>query len=642
MRQPFRARRPLAILIIAALLTGLTLSFPGSSVFAAGPMVIDEVRAAGGGRSGSTVGGTAIEIHGENLSNVVEVLINGRPALSVKVINDTLVTAVTPPGGLADVGSATVTVVDVNSQTASLPSAHPLTFEYVASEPKITQPLAPNKGGLRGGEQVVITGEDFHPDAAVYFGNLRAWPVTWNHAGELIATAPARATLGPVEVKVSNPDGGTVTVPNAYTYVIVPRITALTPNWDRPGGGALVTITGSNFPSTTQVTFADVAATVVQVDSSGEWMQVIAPPGQGGACVTVSVMGPDGVPGILEGAFCYPLSFDPPEVWSVTPAQGGLNGGDRVVIEGKGFVTGARVFFGQGPTRQEAIVRNVLPDRIEVDTPPHPAGDVRVTVQNPDIEGMAGEIGYLDNAFRYAIAEDMMLLTSVTPDEGSVAGGTRVRIHGVNLKPLATHEIQVTFGGIPAGPVTEIYVDDTLIAYEVVTPAGGSIGEEFVPPQAVDVAVLVVPRDPSNPDLRSERAVLRDGFRYVLPPSDPQLERVEQADKLGYNRGPAASSFLVRLHGTDFRAPAKVWFNDVEATDVFVHEGGEMITARAPAMGQPTVAYVRVQNPDGAETTLYAAFFFDGNSMHLYSVAPTEGSTLGGTEVTLHWRQPRP
>src|SRR5690606_2961732 len=112
------------------------------------------------------------------------------------------------------------------------------------------------------------------------------------------------------------------------------------------------------------------------------------------------------------------------------------------------------------------------------------------------------------------------------------------------------------------------------------------------------------------------------GFRYVLPPSQPQLDRVEQTDRRGYNRGPAASTFSVTLHGSDFRAPAQVWFNDVPATDVFVHEGGNAITARAPLMGQPTVAHVRVQNPDGASDTLYAAFFFDGNSMHLYSVAP--------------------
>src|SRR5690606_10625272 len=105
----------------------------------------------------------------------------------------------------------------------------------------------------------------------------------------------------------------------------------------------------------------------------------------------------------------------------------------------------------------------------------------------------------------------------------------------------------------------------------------------------VDVAVLVTPHDPLDPELRSERAVLRNGFRYVLPPSQPQLDRVEQTDRRGYNRGPAASTFSVTLHGSDFRAPAQVWFNDVPATDVFVHEGGNAITARAPLMGQPTV-----------------------------------------------------
>src|SRR5690606_4990589 len=113
----------------AALLTGLTLSFPGTAVQAAGPMVIERVEVAGGGQSGSTVGGTAIEIYGENLGEVVAVLINGRPATNVRVHSETLVTAVTPPAGLADVGATTVTVVDLNNQTATLPSSHLWTFE---------------------------------------------------------------------------------------------------------------------------------------------------------------------------------------------------------------------------------------------------------------------------------------------------------------------------------------------------------------------------------------------------------------------------------------------------------------------------------------------------------------------------------
>lgn len=631
-RQP-QWRRPLALLVVAALLTGLTLSFP-APVSAAGEMEITAVEVTGspGVRSASTVGGTRISIFGDNLLGVTQVLINGRQATGVTVISAMQVTALTPPAGLADVGKATVTVVRGN-ESATLPSSALTTFEYIASAPQIIGALAPDKGSLLGGEQVTINGADFHPEAEVYFDNVPAWQVTWKNAGQLVVTAPPRAELGTVDVRVSNPDGGEAVA--TYEYVIVPRITSITPNWARPGGNVEVLITGSNFPPAAQVKFGNANAAVTASDPNGEWLRVTVPPGQGGACVTVAVLGTSGVWGTLPNAFCYMLSFDAPIITGVTPSQGGLAGGDIVTVEGSGFVTGARVFFGQGATQREAFVRNVWPNRIEVETPPHAAGDVRVTVRNPDVEGTPGDEGFLDNAYRYAIPEDMLLITSVTPNEGPVSGGTRVLIHGVNLKSLADYDVDITFGGISAGPVTAVPgPDGRPSAYEVTVPPGGALDGEFQPPQPVDIAVLVTPK-PHNVDGRSERAVLRDGFRYTLPPSQPKLTEVEQTDRPGYNRGPAASPFSVTLTGTDFRAPAKVWFNDMQATDVTVHEGGTKITAIAPRMGQPTVAHVRVENPDGASDTLFAAFFFDGNTMQLYSIAPTEGSTLGGTEVTL-------
>lgn len=624
-RQP-RWRRPLALFIAAALLTGLALSFP-APVWAAAP-VITEVYVTNNPstRTGSTVGGTPITIVGTDLANVTQVLVGGRPATDI-IATATAVTAVTP--AVTSAGGAEVVVVTGDGYRAILPATHAHTFRYVQSTPVIIS-VTPAYGSTLGGETITLTGTEFHPEAAVYFGNEPAVSVQWLSTQQMQVVAPSRGSVGTVTIRVVNPDGG-ASGPNdpnaAYEYAHIPRIEVVTPSWGPTSGGTEVTITGSNFPANpipSQVKFGGVPVQQIK-EATTEKLVVVTPPGDG--CVDISITS-GSFTGTRAGAFCYRVTTPVPVIADLVPSQGSVLGGDEVVIHGSGFIDGATVYFGDVPAQVELVT----PNTITVKTPPHAAGDVKVTVTNPGIGGSPDQTGAKDNAFRYAIPENMLIITSVTPNEGPVSGGTQVLVHGENLKPINDYNVVVTFGGIQAAESSiseERDANGKLIAYKVVVPAGGSIEGTF--PQTVDVAVLATAIG-GGP---SERAVLRDGFTYTLPPSSPEIDRVEQTERPGYNRGPAASSFSVTLYGTDFRAPAKVFFNDKPATDVTVHEGGNMITATAPVMGQPTVAHVRVENPDGASHTLYAGFFFDGNTMQLYSIAPTQGSTLGGTVLTL-------
>ena len=74
---------------------------------------------------GATVGGTALTITGTSLSYTRQVKIGGVVATNVAVVNETTVTAVTPPGVA---GLATVTVTTVGGNTATLSAA----FTYYA------------------------------------------------------------------------------------------------------------------------------------------------------------------------------------------------------------------------------------------------------------------------------------------------------------------------------------------------------------------------------------------------------------------------------------------------------------------------------------------------------------------------------
>jgi formylglycine-generating enzyme required for sulfatase activity len=85
-----------------------------------GPPAVSAINPA----SGSMAGGTSVMITGMNFTGVTAVTIGGNAAASVSVVNDTTLTAVTPPG---TVGSASVVVINPGG-----PSAANTLYTYLA------------------------------------------------------------------------------------------------------------------------------------------------------------------------------------------------------------------------------------------------------------------------------------------------------------------------------------------------------------------------------------------------------------------------------------------------------------------------------------------------------------------------------
>jgi hypothetical protein len=110
---------------------------------------------------------------------------------------------------------------------------------------------------------------------------------------------------------------------------------------------------------------------------------------------------------------------DPHAVLGANPPHGPFAGGQRVLIQGKGFGSDARVWFGSVEVDPTTIVP-IDPSRVQVNAPPGTAGPVDLTVQNGDDEStrrtLAG--GYAYDPI-YAV-----------PSSGPVAGGTAVDIFG--------------------------------------------------------------------------------------------------------------------------------------------------------------------------------------------------------------------
>jgi hypothetical protein len=246
--------------------------------------------------SGSTSGGTAVNIAGANFVAGATVSIGGAAATGVTFINANNLTATTPAG---TAGAQNVVVTNPDAQFGSLIGG----FTYVLPAPTTTG-IVPASGTTAGGTPVTITGTHFVAGAAVTIGGAEATNVVFVNATSITATTPA-GTLGVKDVVVTNPDGQLGTLAGGFTYTepVAPIVTGINPNSGPVAGGTAVTITGTNFVAGATVTIGGVAAMDFSVVSATS-ITATTPAGTLGA-KDVVVTNPDTLFGTLPGGFTY-------------------------------------------------------------------------------------------------------------------------------------------------------------------------------------------------------------------------------------------------------------------------------------------------------------------------------------------------
>jgi IPT/TIG domain len=257
----------------------------------------------------------------------------------------------------------------------------------------------------------------------------------------------------------------------------VPFVNNVSPNSGTVAGGTVVTITGVDFTVGATVTFGGTAATNVAVVNNTTIMAT-TPAGSAGM-VTMTVTIPGGQSGSLTNAFTY---IGQPTVSSLSPNNGLTSGGTAVTITGTNFAAGAAVTFGSAAATNVIVVNNTT---ITATTPMGSTGVVTVTVTN-----VGSQSGSLANGFTYVVGAPAV--SSVSPNNGPVAGGTAVTITGTNFAAGAA----VTFGSAAATNV--IVVNNTTIT--ATTPVGS----------AGTVTITVT-------DVGSQSGSLANGFTYNAP-----------------------------------------------------------------------------------------------------------------------------
>jgi hypothetical protein len=523
---------------------------------------------------GSTAGGSSITIVGANFQAGATVEIGGTAASSANVISATQINATAPPHAA---GTFDIRVTNQDGQSAVLARS----FTYIV--PSIVTSVTPNSGPTIGGTTVNIQGTNFQAGATVNFGGVAAASVVVNSPTSITAVTSVHSA-GPVDVAVTNPDTSTGALSNGFMFVSPPSVTAVAPNRGPVAGGTSATVSGTGFVSGASVRFAGTLASSVSF-VSGTQLTAVTPAGSAGAA-TVQVTNPDTQTGSVVGGFTYE-QLAAPVVAGVTPNSGPTAGGTLVTISGAGFVSGATVRFG---TTLATSVSFVNATQLIATSPAGPAGDVAVQVTNLD-----GQSGSLASAFTYVPAPTV---SSVSPNNGSLGGGTPITITGTGFRAGAT----VTVGGNPATSVN--FVSTTTLT--AVTPAGS----------AGAAAVQV-----TNPDAQS--GALAGGFTYTTAPT---------VTSISPNSGPTAGGTAVTITGTGFQSGATVQFDTASATSV-VFVNATTITAVTPAHTAGT-ANVTVRNPDTQQGTLAAGFTYFAPPT-VSSVSPSSGPTAGGTPITI-------
>jgi hypothetical protein len=414
--------------------------------------------------SGPLTGGALVTINGSNFLPGVTVTVDGVNAVIISV-TPTQIIAEIPVLVVQDTTSLLGTMLAALSPISAAYAADPTRdVEVVISNPDGQRwsfmatyvstlatlvSLTPDSGTETGGTTVTITGTHFTNTSAVTFGGVAGTSVTVVNDTTLTVVTPAHA-VGAVDVVVTTPQGSG-TLADGYTYIAAtPTVTSISPNSGSTAGGGSVTITGTNFTSTTSVTFGGGAATSVTVVNDTTITAVT--PAHAAGAVDVVITTPAGS-GTATSGFTY---IAPPAVTSLSPTSGSTSGGTSVVITGTNFANTTAVNFGSSAAASFTVDSAT---QITATSPAGSAGTVAVTVTSP----LGTSATSSADEFTYVAAPTV---TSISPTSGSTSGGTSVVITGTNFADATA----VNFGSSAAASFT---VDSTT-QITAVAPAGSA------------------------------------------------------------------------------------------------------------------------------------------------------------------------
>jgi hypothetical protein len=202
------------------------------------------------------------------------------------------------------------------------------------------------------------------------------------------------------------------------------------------------------------VSFGSVAASSFTVISDS--LIAAAAPPQTAATIDITVTTIAGTSSTGSADHFTYNAASSPSVTQITSTEGSTAGGVMVTVLGSNFTGASAVKFGSTAATTYTVVNDGL---ILATAPAESAGTIDITVTTPSGTSSTGSA----DQFTYSTAPTV---TGISPNSGSVSGGTSVTITGTSFFPT----VWVYFGTVLASSVT--YTSSTSIT--AVSPAESS------------------------------------------------------------------------------------------------------------------------------------------------------------------------
>lgn len=391
----------------------------------ASPVRVDAVEPA----LGPVAGGTPIEVLGAGFTSDAVLLVGGLPAISPHVLGDDRIQAITPPGSPGP--------ADIHVSTPSGGAKKDAAFLYTSAP--VVDALDPWSGTAFGGTALRLLGAAMPGETEVWIAGELATVIEPGDGTSITVLTPG-GPPGPADIVVTNDYAATL-LPGIYTYTTESDVLTLWNAWPHQGsqaGGELVTltVTGLGAAEDLIVRFGATPAAIESVAGQAGTIVVTTPAFSAPGVVDVTLLA-DGAVATLKGGY---LVVPELSIAGVTPGKGPSGGGTAIVVSGHGFGPKAQVRVGPLPASGVKVVDE---QTIQAVTPAGSAGyaDVRV------VDGESQAV--LSGAFLYT-GLDGLVVHTLEPTAGAMAGGTYVEIYGSGFVPGT----QVMFGDTPAASVT--------------------------------------------------------------------------------------------------------------------------------------------------------------------------------------------
>lgn len=403
-----------------------------------------------------TTGATSsvVTLQGLNLANVTLVRVGGVPVNSLTVNSPTQVTVIVSTGATGLISAMNIAGTGFSGQ--------PFTF---VSPPSALM-LSSTQAGV--GQTLIVSGVNIVNVQAVFVGGVPAMFTSTN--GQIILTIPMNAQSGVITVQTLG--GSTVSPP--LTVIPSPIISGFSPT--SVGGGGMITITGANLTTVTNVTVGGLPVASFVVISSTQIVAVLSANASSGLIQVQSQGGTAFSPTTLTVNL-------PPTLTSISNTM--PVAGTEVFITGTNFTAGMTVSIGGVP-----VPVQVNSPSQAIITIPGTSTSGTITVTTP--------FGSVSSMTVLTVVAAPLLPTNIdfTPDVGR--DSTRVTITGqgfINVR-------EVRFGGVAvrnftvenAGRIIAIISTGATGTVSVSTTTGTATSQRifrYITPLQADSLVLV-------------------------------------------------------------------------------------------------------------------------------------------------------